>query len=607
MEKGTAGALLLASGVERHQRHLLLLAGESASAAAACACEWDGESGGCGSRPRPRPRPRPRAPGAAAARDEMSSAYTSSSEPPGTGWTEGPWGRGANGSSTPPTTLLASVAAAAGLVASALPGAGPGPGPGPAAQDDAWANASASALGLGLVHANATRNETLPSAPAFCEGWEAVQNNLFQVANLFYCIAFLVPRHFKQSVLLYRFLLVLGALLTAVWASFHLCAFDVFLWNVGLLVVNAGHTAALVVRFLPPALSPDLTELYLKVFRPLKVSKKAFKELAREAAVLTLEAGDTYAVEEQTPADERLSILLKGRLAVSCDGTHLHHINIHQFVDSPEWEANHDTSENTFQVTISAEEESVYLCWPRMKLSRVLRHRPQVRIVLDTLIGKDITHKLYSLNEQMHGNDRARAARSDHWRRSMARSVSVDAVHTGLRGHVRSTAFKSARRERASSAAQQGEDARDVLQSPVRPGQAQCWIPLVANHFPVTSPFTDAQGQPQPLTAAVANAPPGMAAVSGVGMPLATLPAGVPVPVSGVPGMGLQVPSSMALVPVPVIVPVLAPPPTLHQARSRSMRRAGAATAAGVGAGVGVGVGAGAGAAAGGVKFEATP
>lgn len=41
----------------------------------------------------------------------------------------------------------------------------------------------------------------------------------------------------------------------------------------------------------------------------------------------------------------------RSRLAVSCDGTHLHHINIHQFVDSPEWEANHDSSENTFQVT----------------------------------------------------------------------------------------------------------------------------------------------------------------------------------------------------------------------------------------------------------------
>lgn len=136
-----------------------------------------------------------------------------------------------------------------------------------------------------------------------------------------------------------------------------------------------------------------------------------------------------------------------------------------------------------------------------------------------------------------------------------------------------------------------------MLQSPLREGQAQCWIPLVANHFPVSSPFTDAHGQPQALTAAVANAPAGVAGLGVAGVPgVTTLPAiaGVPLTtlssalpagaIAGVATSSLQhgVPSSMALVPVPVIVPVLAPPPTLHQAR---MRRAGAAA----------------------VKFDATP
>lgn len=50
-----------------------------------------------------------------------------------------------------------------------------------------------------------------------------------------------------------------------------------------------------------------------QVFKPLRVSKKHFKELVREAKVLTLEHGDIYAVEDVSPADERLSILLKGK------------------------------------------------------------------------------------------------------------------------------------------------------------------------------------------------------------------------------------------------------------------------------------------------------
>lgn len=66
-------------------------------------------------------------------------------------------------------------------------------------------------------------------------------------------------------------------------------------------------------RFLPPALSLELTDLYLKLFKPLKVNKKHFTELTREARIVRLDPGEAYAVEEVTPADERLSILLKGK------------------------------------------------------------------------------------------------------------------------------------------------------------------------------------------------------------------------------------------------------------------------------------------------------
>lgn len=69
--------------------------------------------------------------------------------------------------------------------------------------------------------------------------------------------------------------------------------------------------------------------------------------------------------------------------------------------------------------------------------------------------GKDITHKMYSLNEQIGHmcttEALSRAAREDHWRRSMNRSVSVDAVDTGTRGHVRSCAWKQAEKNRKNS------------------------------------------------------------------------------------------------------------------------------------------------------------
>jgi hypothetical protein len=69
--------------------------------------------------------------------------------------------------------------------------------------------------------------------------------------------------------------------------------------------------------------------------------------------------------------------------------------------------------------------------------------------------GKDITHKLYSLNErlaEMASNDiAANTGRpSDYWR-CISRSLSVDAVHTGTRGHVRSQAWRNQHQRRTSA------------------------------------------------------------------------------------------------------------------------------------------------------------
>lgn len=135
----------------------------------------------------------------------------------------------------------------------------------------------------------------------------------YQAANLFFAAAFLVPRSFKASVLALRTFLTAGFMLAALWAGITICALDAMLWCLALGLLNGIHSLILACRFLPPALSPELAELYLKLFKPYKVSKKHFQELAKEARILKLDSGQTYATEGVTPADERLSILLRGK------------------------------------------------------------------------------------------------------------------------------------------------------------------------------------------------------------------------------------------------------------------------------------------------------
>ncbi|XP_065225725.1 blood vessel epicardial substance-A-like [Planococcus citri] len=328
-------------------------------------------------------------------------------------------------------------------------------------------------------------NSTTNGAEKITCQWETAQHNLFQFSNMCFLSAFAIPRNYKSSILLFRIILTVSFVISAIWAGVHFCALDWFIWSSGLALTNSVHAVVLTFKFLPPALSLELTELYIRMFKPLKVSKKHFKELTKEACLLRLAPGETYAIEEVSPADERLSILLKGRLKVSCNGTFLHNISSYQFIDSPEWQANVTATGTRFQVTISAEEDSLIITWPRIQLDRILRHRPLLGFIFSNLIGKDITHKMYSLNEQIGQmcttEALSRAAKEDHWRRSMNRSVSVDAVDTGTRGQVRSTAWKQAERYRKSST--HSENASPLL------GPQQCWLPLVASQFPAECPF----------------------------------------------------------------------------------------------------------------------
>lgn len=80
-----------------------------------------------------------------------------------------------------------------------------------------------------------------------------------------------------------------------------------------------------------------------------------------------------------------------------------------------------------------------------MKLLRVLRHRPLLKVVLHTLIGKDITSKLYALNEQLAGVATTSENAPSIPYRGVSRSLSVDAVNTETAGRIRSTNWKTQR------------------------------------------------------------------------------------------------------------------------------------------------------------------
>ncbi|UYV61132.1 BVES [Cordylochernes scorpioides] len=277
----------------------------------------------------------------------------------------------------------------------------------------------------GLAGANVTMAVVAPS----CAEWPATGHALVQAANACYAAAFLAPHR-----LLLRSSLALGFLLASLWAALEACAPDLLAWNLAFLLTNGGHALYLAWVCIPPRFVAELEELYSRLFLPFKVSRRHFKELIREVELHELEAGDPFSEEGITRADQGLSVLLSGRLKVTCQGVLLHYVDPWEFVDSPEWEATPSDTDGLFQVTIKATSRCRYAHWPRTRLTVTLASSPYLSFILRCLVGRDVAHKLYSLAE-VDRSPQPPAA-------SLARSRSVDYVHTGSEGRVRSALWR---------------------------------------------------------------------------------------------------------------------------------------------------------------------
>ncbi|KAH6927800.1 hypothetical protein HPB50_008634 [Hyalomma asiaticum] len=293
------------------------------------------------------------------------------------------------------------------------------------------------------VYRRSVVNASLPNvanAAGGCESWEDAQHILWQGAQICFAAAFLVPHRFSLSSLVLRWLLTLSFALTSIWAGLVVCAPDVLAWHLTCLLVNAAHALRLAWRALPPRMPAHLRTLYERMFLPYQVRHLRAKMLRQHAR---------YATEGVTAADQRVSILLTGKLQVTCEDVLLHYIQPNEFIDSPEYESCPIGSDKLFQVTITALEPCTYLTWQRRRLHLLLRANPVLWAVVNNLVGRDIALKLYSLAEfHQLGTDGVPLPRRDaspDWNKQVPRSLSLDAVYTGPGGRLRSTAWHAAR------------------------------------------------------------------------------------------------------------------------------------------------------------------
>lgn len=85
------------------------------------------------------------------------------------------------------------------------------------------------------------------------------------------------------------------------------------------------------------------------------------------------------------------------RLVVSQNQRALHIVFPHQFLDSPEWFG--VSTDDYFQVSIMAMEESRVLIWHRDKLKLSIMAEPFLQAVFDHILGRDVVKKLMQVTQ----------------------------------------------------------------------------------------------------------------------------------------------------------------------------------------------------------------
>ncbi|KAK3600501.1 hypothetical protein CHS0354_007881 [Potamilus streckersoni] len=233
-----------------------------------------------------------------------------------------------------------------------------------------------------------------------CSFWRSPNHVLYQCANAAIVLGLLAPKK-KFGNLFLHSMFVLGFLLLSVWAWTILCAPDIFSWNFAFMVVNVLQMLFLMYYIRPIKFTGELENLYVTMFEPMKVSRKLFKKLVCPdfCSVGMLHEAEPYAIYGVSRT-ERLGLLLTGMMKVYSNKNILHSIREYEFIDSPEFESSM-TGEEKYQVSIIADCTCRYVYWPRQSLEYLLMKEPFLATVMNTMIGYDITNKLYALNDRV--------------------------------------------------------------------------------------------------------------------------------------------------------------------------------------------------------------
>ncbi|XP_068139635.1 blood vessel epicardial substance isoform X1 [Drosophila tropicalis] len=234
------------------------------------------------------------------------------------------------------------------------------------------------------------------SAIEQCLNWQPSHHLYFQLGWAFLFIAFLAP-HGPFGSLWMRAMLLIGCIMMGLYGYLVECTPDVVVWSGLGIGINFIYLIVVLCRLRPVRFEQEIEAVYIALFQPLHVTRHQFKKVLNCMKVIrALKYQEVYAQEKVTKVDS-LSLVLSGKLVVSQHQRALHIVFPHQFLDSPEWFG--VSTDDYFQVSIMAMEDSRVLIWHRDKLKLSIMTEPFLQTVFDHILGRDVVKKLMQVTQ----------------------------------------------------------------------------------------------------------------------------------------------------------------------------------------------------------------
>lgn len=225
---------------------------------------------------------------------------------------------------------------------------------------------------------------------------EKPHNLLYQFSQIIFVLSF-----FTKNILLLRFLYIFGSLLFISWTFifFDKISIDFIIYISISVLVNLKQIIIILYSKRKIIFNNNIENIYQNIFKDF-INKSNFKELIKSSFIRELPKDSLYCRYKDKCSC--LSILLKGRLGVYKNNENMKYfIEENNFIDSSEWllRLSKKDKGKRFNYNIKAQEDSLYLTWPKEILNDILNKDEELKQKINGILGIDVSNKLFEHSE----------------------------------------------------------------------------------------------------------------------------------------------------------------------------------------------------------------